>query len=80
MKNSKNGIITLVVEINLPDELVHSKKTLWILYQQCDHLVIVVQLVPEVVRRKMVCRSKDMLRQEVVPNDLSTTLIFMLDK
>lgn len=80
MKSSKSGIITLVVVINLQDELVHSKKTFGILYQRCDHLVIVVHSVPEVVHQKMVWQSKDMLRREVVLNDPSMTLTFLLDK
>lgn len=79
MKNLKNGIIILVVVINLQDELVHLKKTYWILSQQCDHPVI-VPLVPEVVPRKMVCRNKDMHHREVVLSDPLTTLTFTLDK
>lgn len=79
MKNTKNGIITLVVVINLQDELVHSKKIYWILYQQCDHLVIVLSIL-EVVHQKMVYQSKDMLHQKVVPKDHLMTSPFMLNK
>lgn len=80
MKSTKNGIVTLVVVINLQDELVHSKKTYWILFhQQCDHLVIVLS-VPEVVHQKMVCPSKDMHHQEVALSVPLMTLTFMLDK
>lgn len=80
MKSTKNGIVTLVVVINLQDELVPSKKIYWILYHlQCDRLVIAPS-VPEVVRQKMVCQSKDMLHQEVVLNGPLMTSTFMLDK
>lgn len=80
MKSTKNGIVTLVAVINLQDELVHSKKTYWILFhQQCDHPVIVL-LVLEVVHQKMVCPSKDMHHQEVVLSVPLMTLTFTLDK
>jgi len=80
MKSTKNGIVVLVVVINLQDEPVHLKKTYWILYhQQCDRLVIVPS-VPEVVRPKMVCQSKDTPHQEVVLSGLLMTSAFMLDK
>lgn len=80
MKSTKNGIVTLVAEINLQDELVHLKRIYWILYHQpCDHLVIVLS-VPEVDHLKMVCRNKDMLRQEVALSDPLMTLTFMSDK
>jgi hypothetical protein len=80
VKSTKNGIITLVVEINLREELVLLKKIYWILYHQpCDHLVIVPS-VPEVDHLKMVCQNKDMLRQEVALNVPLMTLTFMLDK
>lgn len=79
MKSTKNGIVTLAVVINLQDELVRSKKICWILYQQCDHLVI-AQSVPGVVHQKMVCQSKDMPHQGVVLSDPLMILTFMLDK
>lgn len=80
MKSTKNGVVPLVVVINLQDELVRLKKTYWILYHQpCDHLVIVPS-VPGVVHQKMVWQSKDMLHQEVVLSGLLMTLTFMLDK
>lgn len=79
MRSTKNGIATLAVAINLRGELGHSKKTYWILYLLCDHLVM-VPLIPEVVHQKMVCQSKDMLHQGVVLKDLLMTLTFMLDK
>lgn len=80
MKSTKNGILTLVVEINSQDELVHLKKIYWILYHRpCDHLVTVPS-VPGVDHLKMVCKNKDMLHQEVALSDLLTTLTFMSDK
>lgn len=79
MKNSKNGIATLLVVINLQDELVHLKKIYWILYQQCGRLVIILSIL-EVFHQKMACQSKDMLHQKVVPNGPLTTLPFMLNK
>lgn len=80
VKSTKNGIVTLVVEINSQEGLVHSKKIYWILYHRpCDHLVIVPS-VPEVDHLKMVCLNKDMLHLEVALNVPLMTLIFMLDK
>lgn len=80
MKSTKNGIVTLVVVINLQDELVHLKKICWILYHlQCDRLAIVPS-VPGVVLQKMDCQSKDMLHQEVVLSGPLMTSTFMLDK
>jgi len=79
MKSIKNGTVILVVVINLQEEPDRSKKIYWRLYQQCDHLVIVL-LIPEVDRRKMVYQSKDMLHQEVALSDLLMTSTFMLDK
>jgi len=80
MKSTKNGIVTLVVVINLQDELVRLKKIYWILYhQQCDRLVI-VPLAPEVVLQKMVCQSKDMLHLEVVLSGPLMISTLMLDK
>jgi len=80
MKSTKNGIVTLVVVINLQDELVRLKKIYWILYhQQCDRLVIVPSAL-EVVLRKMVCQSKDMLHLEVVLSGPLMISTLMLDK
>lgn len=79
MKSTKNGIVTLVVVTNLQDELVHSKKIYWILYQQCGHLAIVPS-VREVVHPKMVYQSKDMPHQVVALSDPLMTSIFMFDK